>query len=580
MPALLLYLLQVNIGFALLYLTYQLVLRPTTFYQFNRWFLVVGLVVASLLPLFDFTELFTQNEQVYQTFTTFSGTWTLPPVTETAEITFDYWQIPVYLFWLGAGAMLVRLVIQLASLYNLHKQSQLADFQGIQFRQLAVDFPPFSFANIIYFNPNLHPEQDWLPILKHEHTHVKQWHSLDILLVELTCLFHWFNPAVWLLRIAIKQNLEFLTDQQTLEAGIDKKQYQFSLLQTAGASPVSFASSFNYQSLKHRIMMMNKAPSTRVQQARFLIAIPALALSLFSLQGLAQTSPVSILEQTTQEGPGKKKIDHQAVYEAFLKRNPTVKRLQWSQDKLMVHLKSGKVETYAATPKGTAAAEKKYGTLPYPPPPPPPAPAAPNAPDASLAPPPPPPPMNVELPADFKKRNPTVKGISASEDSFHVILKNGEVESFDATEEGRIAFEKKYGTLPPPPPPVRVKVNEMAPPPPKVKKKHLPPSPPTVIVDEMAPPPPPKVKKREKPTHSNVRVKFAPKAQPLFHVQLPQKFTLRNPSVQSLHVNPNTHSLNVVLKDGKMQSFATNSAGLTAFEKNYGPLPPPLVNQI
>ncbi|AMM51534.1 hypothetical protein TH61_10610 [Rufibacter sp. DG15C] len=489
MPALLLYLLQVNIGIALLYLTYQLLLRPTTFYQLNRWFLAGGLVLANVLPLLDFSSLFIKNEQVFQTLATFSGTWTFPATTASEETAFDYWQIPVYLFWLGVGVMAIRLLVQMASLYRLHRKSRRAAFQGIPYRQLPVAFPPFSFANTIYFNPNLHPQRDWLPILQHEHTHVTQWHTLDILLVELTCLFHWFNPAVWLLRISLKQNLEFLTDQQTLEAGIDRKQYQFSLLQTAGAPPIAFTSSFNYHSLKHRIMMMNKAPSTRVQQARFLVAIPALALSLFSLQGMAQTSPVSILEQTTQDG--QKIISQQDDYDVFKRRNPTVDKLGWNQENLYVHLKSGKTEVYPRTAKGLAEAEKKYGTLPSPPPPPPPAPAAPNAPDAALAPPPPPPAMNVDLPADFKKRNPTVKGISASEDTFYVVFKNGEVESFDATAEGRAAFEKKYGALPPPPPPTRIEVNEMAPPPPpKVKKKNLPPSPPNVIVDEMAPPPP------------------------------------------------------------------------------------------
>ncbi|MBC3539888.1 hypothetical protein ACFSC6_05155 [Rufibacter sediminis] len=65
MPALLLYLLQVNVGLALLYGIYKLVLRQTTFYQLNRGFLLAGVLVSSLYPLVDFSALLEEQTQVY-----------------------------------------------------------------------------------------------------------------------------------------------------------------------------------------------------------------------------------------------------------------------------------------------------------------------------------------------------------------------------------------------------------------------------------------------------------------------------------------------------------------------------------
>ncbi|HEU4633833.1 MAG TPA: hypothetical protein VFS22_07610, partial [Flavisolibacter sp.] len=68
-------------------------------------------------------------------------------------------------------------------------------------------------------------------------------------------------------------------------------------------------------------------------------------------------------------------------YQAFLKRNPGVKSIGWSGNKMVrIHLKSGKEEVYDLKDKGQVQnMESKYGKLPQAPPPPPvpPAPAVP-----------------------------------------------------------------------------------------------------------------------------------------------------------------------------------------------------------
>jgi hypothetical protein len=64
-----------------------------------------------------------------------------------------------------------------------------------------------------------------------------------------------------------------------------------------------------------------------------------------------------------------------ADYQEFLKRNPTVKGIGWSEDKVRIHLKSGKQEVYNLKSKEDVLNLKnKYGELPEPPPPPPPPP--------------------------------------------------------------------------------------------------------------------------------------------------------------------------------------------------------------
>jgi hypothetical protein len=70
---------------------------------------------------------------------------------------------------------------------------------------------------------------------------------------------------------------------------------------------------------------------------------------------------------------------------AFLKRNPTVKSIEWSDDNAVrIHLKSGKEEMYdLSKPEEAQRLKKKYGELPIAPPAPPTPPTPPQLPGAS-----------------------------------------------------------------------------------------------------------------------------------------------------------------------------------------------------
>jgi hypothetical protein len=68
-------------------------------------------------------------------------------------------------------------------------------------------------------------------------------------------------------------------------------------------------------------------------------------------------------------------------YQAFLKRNPTVKGIDWNNTEMRIRLKSGKEEVFDMNNnEDVEKLKNQYGELPAapPPPPPPPAPKTPN----------------------------------------------------------------------------------------------------------------------------------------------------------------------------------------------------------
>jgi hypothetical protein len=75
--------------------------------------------------------------------------------------------------------------------------------------------------------------------------------------------------------------------------------------------------------------------------------------------------------------PAELAINAENEYKAFLKKNPSVKNLSWSNrgSRVVIVLKSGKTEVYdLENEKDAQKLKQKYGTLPIAPPPPPPVP--------------------------------------------------------------------------------------------------------------------------------------------------------------------------------------------------------------
>jgi len=273
MPALIVYLLKVNVALCLFYITYRFALRPLTFYYLNRFFLVFGIIFSSAYPFINLSALFVKHELLSRQLTTIVPDWhaVVPAITHQTQA-FDYWQIAIALFWVGVVVMAMRLITQFFSLYRIYRSSNPAHHYGQYFRSVSGDLNPFSFWQDIYLNPEKHSDDELHTILAHEQVHVKEWHTLDVLLAELSTIFYWFNPGVWFMKQAVKENLEFITDRKILQGGIDEKVYQYSLVRVGGLMQgAEIVNNFNISTIKKRIMMMNKKSSSKANITRYVL---------------------------------------------------------------------------------------------------------------------------------------------------------------------------------------------------------------------------------------------------------------------------------------------------------------------
>ncbi len=282
MPALFTFLLKINIALVLFCLGYYLVLRHLTFYTLNRVYLVVAILFSTIYPWINLNDFVQHHQAIVAPVQHIIVSWKEPA--NNLVKPFDhhiYWIWAETIFWAGATLFALRLFLQFLSLYRLHRASAQAQINQQTVRVVSDDVSPFSFWQSIYLNPHQLNSADIDKVLAHERVHINQWHTLDILLAELSTVFYWFNPGIWLIKKAVRENIEFITDREILEIGVDSKQYQYSLLHlTVAGSSNRLVNHFNISTLKKRIIMMNAKRSSRLNLSRYLLVAPAVILLL------------------------------------------------------------------------------------------------------------------------------------------------------------------------------------------------------------------------------------------------------------------------------------------------------------
>ncbi|MDD2314284.1 MAG: TonB family protein [Proteiniphilum sp.] len=294
------YIIQVNCALVLFYLLYATVLKSDTFLTIRRFYFISSIVFSLVYPCFVVPGLtdvlrFSVEEPSAVGTAVFIEEPTFAMVAEGQAEEAEPFHIP-WRALLGIVYMVVtlffifRFLWQLASIFRIRLKSKKIIVSGIEVYDLKNNLTPFSFLGMIFINSEMHSEKELAQIIIHEHTHVREKHSLDVMLIEILLLFSWWNPFVWLLKREMAMNLEYLADNEVLREGVDSKDYQYHLLRlTYHETAVQIVNNFNVSQLKQRIMMMNKTKSSTLQLAKYLLILPLVLLlvtanSLFAAQ--------------------------------------------------------------------------------------------------------------------------------------------------------------------------------------------------------------------------------------------------------------------------------------------------------
>jgi beta-lactamase regulating signal transducer with metallopeptidase domain len=266
--------LKINLLLVLFYLMYHLFLEPLKLLKWNRFFLISSLFIALLLPFFNY-EIKQINvvEKIESNFVYENNQKiTNKSINVKAEPPFkinDVLLIKV-IYSLVILFFVIKLLVGLLKILKLY---QTGDKQRIKTFEVILNdkiTEPFSFIKIFFPKKQIDNEHY---VLLHEFAHCKQFHFIDILLINIFLAIFWINPFVWFLKKKFQLNLEYLADDFVLENEKDKKSYQLSLLsflnQSTDLNIISLA--YNQPPILKRIKMMNTKTNKRSYWKFFMI---------------------------------------------------------------------------------------------------------------------------------------------------------------------------------------------------------------------------------------------------------------------------------------------------------------------
>lgn len=159
---------------------------------------------------------------------------------------------------------------------------------------------PFTFFTWTFVPDNYLKSDESKEILTHERIHASQYHSIDLLLIELLSAVMWFNPFVWMMRNSLELVHEYLADEGVLSTGTDKLRYQALLInQVAEERLICLSSGFNHSLIKKRMIMMTKIKFNQHSKLRLLALLPlatVLFLGVACVNGKDKTDVVTAVE--------------------------------------------------------------------------------------------------------------------------------------------------------------------------------------------------------------------------------------------------------------------------------------------
>ena len=274
-----------------LYFAYKLLFRNSNRFQLNRIILLTISVFAFALPFIriniegqHFQEMTSFKEEMDVIFYSDAVIEETPVEANTLSVT----DIISYIYIIGVVFLLMKFVYNIVKIYKIKAGKKIETIDDVNFIYTNESHIPFSFLKNIYIPKDNLDEM----IIKHEMSHVKNHHSVDVILMEIMIAFQWFNPFIRMIKNELKSNHEFIADSEAIKDEYEKSNYMMLLLQQCTADDFStIANNFSFLLTKKRISMITKNQKVKGSVIKVLLTLPVFALLILLNTQCDNTKP-------------------------------------------------------------------------------------------------------------------------------------------------------------------------------------------------------------------------------------------------------------------------------------------------
>lgn len=264
-------------------LLYDLFLSKETFFQKNRIYLLVTFLLTFLLPVIKlswFQKVFSDETSILLSEIVLSPKEVLE---QTFILTPQENILPygIILFWAGVLVFLILFLIKVVRIHALITKNHVEQKEQYSLVTIPNTSNAFSFFRYIFLGDKINSDER-RDIISHELIHMKQKHSLDLMLFEVFKIIMWFNPFIYLYQKRISLLHEYLSDSAMIKS-LQRDTYINKLLSDLfDVEKFSFVNQFYKHSfIKKRIIMIKKMKSNPVRQLKYLLILPLFICALF-----------------------------------------------------------------------------------------------------------------------------------------------------------------------------------------------------------------------------------------------------------------------------------------------------------
>jgi hypothetical protein len=338
------YLLKATCCLSFFYLLSLVSFRNDTNFKMQRWYLLASIAIALVMPLNRFSISLAHHKQkeAIESGSTInmepesainteeSTTARIPASMPKAALpsrnpsSFSLFDAANITYWIMTLAILFRIVYSILYLifrFNRSERERLEKYTIIYHLSLPRSY---SFFRWIFISAEAKNNEN-KSILHHELVHAAQYHSFDVMAIELLTAVMWFNPLIWLMRRWMQQLHEYLADEGVVASGTNILEYQALLVnQVAGDRLICLPSGFNQSIIKKRLIMMTKTKIDKKKGYRLFALIP-LAGCMFII--LSFTNKREVLVDKKEKAAGitvyqQMKPERNAPEESFKEKMP------------------------------------------------------------------------------------------------------------------------------------------------------------------------------------------------------------------------------------------------------------------
>jgi len=270
------YLIESSFCLLIFYGFYHFFLKKETFFQLNRGFLIAAPILSLCIPLLNIS--FQKDAPAESLEALFY------PAIESAhninELVWEQMRAPSPVFSLSVADVIMATYLV-----------------GVAFMVFTLSRSLWNLSKIIRGGKHSKNNEFTLveTVLEHEKVHIRQWHSLDVLLMEICVIIKWFNPLIYWFRNALKVTHEYIADQYVIDQKSNVGDYATLLVNQHKQLTATPLTNTFYSLTKKRLQMMLQSPSKRIDGLKYLTVFPIII-------GLMLLFSFNLLEEIPQVG--------------------------------------------------------------------------------------------------------------------------------------------------------------------------------------------------------------------------------------------------------------------------------------